>query len=93
MNSTMRFDGSVLRQTRLDLEAAMGNIDQRTRARLDLVPDEVCRQWSRYGGDHESRKYIAEHLIAAARAGKVGLDDLRAVADKALVDITTRKSA
>ena len=44
-------------------------------------------------GDHESRKYIAEHLIAAARAGKVGLDDLRAVADKALVDITTRKSA
>ena len=60
---------------------------------MELALEEVCRQLSKSGGDHESRKYIAKQLIRAARAGKIGLEDLRAVAENALVDLTTRKSA
>ena len=71
----------------------MENFDQRTRSRMELALEEVCRQLSKSGGDHESRKYIAKQLIRAARAGKIGLEDLRAVAENALVDLTTRKSA
>jgi hypothetical protein len=75
------------------MEAAMENFDQRIRSRMELALEEVCRQLSKSGGDHESRKYIAKQLIRAARAGKIGLEDLRAVAENALVDLTTRKSA
>ena len=71
----------------------MENSDQRIRSRMELALEEVCRQLSKSGGDHESRKYIAKQLIRAARAGKIGLEDLRAVAENALVDLTTRKSA
>ena len=71
----------------------MENFDQRTRSRMELALEEVCRQLSKSGGDHESRKYIANQLIKAVRAGKIGLEDLRAVAENALVDLTTRKSA
>ena len=71
----------------------MENFDQRIRSRMELALEEVCRQLSKSGGDHESRKYIAKQLIRAARAGKIGLEDLRAVAENALVDLTTRKSA
>jgi hypothetical protein len=76
-----------------DQEAAMVDFERRTQARLDLVLEEVCRQLSRHGGDHESRKYVAKQLIRAARAGKTGLEDLRAAADNAFADLTTRKSA
>src|ERR1700740_1625730 len=75
------------------MEAAMENSDQRIRSRMELALEEVCRQLSKSGGDHESRKYIAKQWIRAARAGKIGLEDLRAVAENALVDLTTRKSA
>ena len=71
----------------------MENSDQRIRSRMELALEEVCRQLSKSGGDHESRKYIAKQLIRAARAGKIGLEGLRAVAENALVDLTTRKSA
>ena len=71
----------------------MGNVDGRTQARMDLVLEEVCRPLSRYGGDHESRRHIAKQLIRAARVGIVDVEDLRAVADEALLDLTTRKSA
>ena len=71
----------------------MGSFDERTQAKMDLVLEDVCRQLSEYGGDHESRKYIAKHLVRAARAGKIDLKDLRAVADNALLDLTARKSA
>jgi hypothetical protein len=57
------------------MEAAMENFDQRIRSRMELALEEVCRQLSKSGGDHESRKYIAKQLIRAARAGKIGLDD------------------
>ena len=69
------------------------DFERRTQATLDLVLEEVCRQLSKDGGDHESRKHIARQLIRAARAGKTGLGDPRAVADNALADLTTRKSA
>jgi hypothetical protein len=36
---------------------------------------------------------IPKKLIRAARAGKTGLEDLRALADNALADLTTRRSA
>jgi hypothetical protein len=71
-------------QRAADIEAPMENFDQRTRSRMELALGEACRQLSKSGGDHESRKYIAEQLIRAARAGKIGLEDLRAVAANAL---------
>ncbi|KRQ08739.1 hypothetical protein AOQ73_12010 [Bradyrhizobium pachyrhizi] len=71
----------------------MNEFDARIRARLDLVLEEVCRQLSGHGGDHESRKYVAMHLMRAARAGRIDLDELRGAADSALLDLTTRKSA
>jgi len=47
----------------------MSEFDERTQANMDVVLDEVCAELPN-GGDHESRKYIAEQLLQAARAGK-----------------------
>ena len=71
----------------------MDNLDQRTLSRLDMALDGVCRRLSASGGDHESRRYIAEHLIKAARAGKTDLEDLRVAAEIALRYLTVRRSA
>jgi hypothetical protein len=71
----------------------MGNLDERTQSRMDLVLEEVCRKLSKHGGDHESCKYIAKQLIKAARCGNGGLEDLRGVADNALRALASRKSA
>ena len=60
---------------------------------MDLVLEEVCRQLSRHGGDHESRKSVAEELISAARSGTTELEELRGVANAALLKLTIRKSA
>jgi hypothetical protein len=37
------------------------------------VLEEVCRKLSKHGGDHQSRKYVAKHLIKPARCGNAGL--------------------
>jgi hypothetical protein len=71
----------------------MSEFDDRVQANMDVVLDEVCAELPK-GGDHESRKYIAEQLIQAARAGKTTLGDLTYVGRRALVYIQNKpKSA
>ena len=71
----------------------MSKFDKRTQINMNVVLEDSCRDLSKHGGDHESRKYIAEHLIEAASAGKTTLGDLEAIARRALLDLTERKSS
>jgi hypothetical protein len=70
----------------------MGKIDERTAANMDVVLEETCRSLA-HGGDHESRKHIAKKLMQSVKKGNVTLEELRAVASRALSEITSRKSA
>jgi hypothetical protein len=64
----------------------MSDFDELTQANMDVVLDEVCAVLPN-GGDHESRKYIAEQLILAARAGKTTLGELTYMGRRALVHL------
>ncbi|MGY3075881.1 hypothetical protein ACVWZZ_002252 [Bradyrhizobium sp. LM6.10] len=46
--------------------------------------EQVCAELPN-GGDHASRRYIAEQLIEAARAGKISLGELTSAGRRALV--------
>jgi hypothetical protein len=46
-----------------------------------------------HGGDHDSRRFIAERLIESARGGRTSLTELNSVARRALLELTNRKSA
>jgi hypothetical protein len=70
----------------------MTKIDERTAANLDVVLEEVCRNQP-HGGDHESRKRIAQKLMQAAKKGNVTLEGLRTVANRAFSELSRRKSA
>jgi hypothetical protein len=70
----------------------MMKIDQRTAANMDVVLDEVFAS-VRHGGDHESRKRVAEQLIHSAERGNVTLEGLRAVGRSAFRQLSLRKSA
>ena len=71
----------------------MDGFDDRTLANMDVVLDEICRELAN-GGDHESRKFIAEHLMQAARGGKTTLGELTYFGRRALVQLhNTPKSA
>ena len=70
----------------------MDEFDDRTRANMDVVLEEICQQMA-HGGDHESRKFIAERLIEAAREGRTSLTELNSVARRALLELVNRKSA
>jgi hypothetical protein len=71
----------------------MSEFDDRTQANMDVVLDEVCAELPS-GGDHESRKYIAEQLMQAARAGKGSLRELTYVGRRAVVHLNNKpKSA
>jgi hypothetical protein len=50
----------------------MTRIDQRTAANMDVVLDEVCSDLP-HGGDHESRKHIAQRLLQSAKKCNVTL--------------------
>ena len=70
----------------------MDEFEDRTRANMDVVLEEICQQMA-HGGDHESRKFIAERLIEAAREGRTSLTELNSVARRALLELVNRKSA
>lgn len=70
----------------------MSDFDERTQANMDVVLDEVCAVLPN-GGDHESRKFIAEQLILAARAGKTTLGELTYMGRRALVHLQQRSAA
>lgn len=58
---------------------------------MDVVLDEVCSQLPN-GGDHKSRKFIAEQLLQAARGGKTSLGELTYVGRRALVQVQNRSA-
>jgi hypothetical protein len=70
----------------------MTKIDERTAANMDVVLAEVCSDLP-HGGDHESRKHIAQRLMQSAKKGNVTLEGLRTVANRALSELSSRKSA
>lgn len=53
----------------------MGEFPERVQTNMDVVLDQVCAELPN-GGDHESRRYVAEQLIQAAREGKITLGEL-----------------
>jgi hypothetical protein len=61
----------------------LDEFDERTKANLDVVLHEICSELP-HGGDHESRKLIAEQLMQAARGGKTTLSELTHVGRRAL---------
>jgi hypothetical protein len=53
----------------------MNRIDNRTITKMEIALEKACRVFPN-GGDHESRKYIAEQLRLSARKGNTTLDGL-----------------
>jgi hypothetical protein len=70
----------------------MTKIDERIAANMDVVLEEVCSALP-HGGDHETRKHIAQSLMQAAKKGNITLEALRVVASRALSELSSRKSA
>lgn len=71
----------------------MSEFGERVQADMNVVLAEVCAELP-HGGDHESRKFVAERLIEAARAGGTTLTELTAAGRRAVVHLrNTPKSA
>src|SRR6266478_1445815 len=51
------------------MEPGMVEFNERTQANMDIVLEKVCAKLPN-GGDHESRKFIAEQLIQCARSAR-----------------------
>jgi hypothetical protein len=69
----------------------MTELSERTKANMDVVLEETCRQLP-HGGDHGSRRFIAERLIKAAQSGHATLGELGIVARRALSDLAGRSN-
>ena len=69
----------------------MTNLDGRTTANLEVALERVCSGLPG-GGDHETRKHVAEKLLQAAESGIKNLGELEAVGQQALRE-ASRKSA
>jgi hypothetical protein len=63
----------------------MSEFNAHTQSHMEMVLDEVCNRLPR-GGDHETRKHIANRLVDAARSGKTCHDDLLPIALRALLE-------
>jgi hypothetical protein len=71
----------------------VGEFPDRVQANMDVVLDQVFAELPN-GGDHESRRYVAEQLIEAAREGKTTVGELTSVSRRAIVYLNnTPKSA
>ncbi|MGY3239982.1 hypothetical protein ACVMAJ_006872 [Bradyrhizobium sp. USDA 4448] len=71
----------------------MDQFPDRVKANMEVVLEEVCTELPN-GGDHDSRRYIAEQLIRAARDGKTSLGELTYTGRRALIHLqNTPKSA
>ena len=69
----------------------MPDLDSRTIANMDVVLEEACRIFPN-GGDHETRKYIAEKLRLSAMEGPTTLGALSAVAQDAIRELAKRSA-
>ena len=67
----------------------MKQLDVRTMANLDVVLERTCRGLP-HGGDHETRRIIARELLNSARKGTLTIGGLTTVAQKALIETTTK---
>jgi len=65
----------------------MKELDHLTLVHLDMVLEDVCRSLP-HGGDHMTRKKVAQKLMSRARKGNVSVDDLVPVAQDALREAT-----
>jgi hypothetical protein len=70
----------------------MKQLDRRTKAALDAVLEDACRDLPP-GGDHLFRKAIAQKLIHSARKGNTTIEGLMIVARNAIRETAERKSA
>jgi hypothetical protein len=70
----------------------MAKIDRRTAAKMEVVLEEVFGGVP-HGGDHESRRHVAERLMQSAMEGNVTLDGLRAVGGAAFRQLSIRRLA
>ncbi|MET4801070.1 hypothetical protein [Bradyrhizobium sp. LB11.1] len=70
----------------------MKQLDRRTKASLDAVLEDACRDLP-HGGDHLFRKAIAQKLIHSARKGNTTIEGLMIVARNAIRETMERKSA
>ena len=66
------------------------DLSERVRANIDVVLDEVCTDLAN-GGDHESRKFIAEILVTCARQGRTSLGELTYAGRRALAQLSRRR--
>jgi hypothetical protein len=67
----------------LGSQLIVSEFDECTQADMNAVLDKLCRQLPN-GGDHESRKFVAEQLMHAARSGVTGRGDLADYGRRAL---------
>lgn len=58
--------------------------DERTVANMEVALERACAKLPPNRNDHATRKFIAEQIIACARAGETSLGELSAAAMKAL---------
>ena len=70
----------------------MSRIDHSTITKMEIALEKACRVFPN-GGDHESRRYIAQKLKLSAKKGNTTLGGLRTVAHGALKEITEQRSA
>jgi hypothetical protein len=74
------------------LGTPMSRIDNRTITKMEIALEKACRVYPN-GGDHETRKYVAEQLRLSARKGNTTLDGLCELADRLVERLSTRESA
>lgn len=70
----------------------MKNLDERTKANMDVALEEACRALP-HGGDHGLRKKIAQRLLQSARKGNTTLSGLSVVARTALTEVTKQQKS
>ena len=70
----------------------MPKLDERTIANMEVALEKAFGGFPN-GGDHESRKYIAQKLRLSAIKGNTTLGGLSAIAHSALQDLSKRRSA
>jgi hypothetical protein len=71
----------------------MDEFDRRTVANMDAALENICRALPNNGGDHETRKHVAQKLVQAAREGNTSLAAFEDVARSALRDLKPSRVA